>query len=100
MLLADTRQILQQSPVIQAVLLREHQVIGRFSVLVEVLREAPLGLGEVAEVDLFLRFGMDIPVRFDVGIAHQAQAIAEAFALARVIDKYREGARTVNSAVE
>src|SRR5476649_1530397 len=91
--LFDSGQILQQVPVLQTVLLRRQKGCTGIAVLVEMLGKAPLAAGEVNEVDLLAGFGMNVPIVLHVRVAHQAQALFESRALARVVNEYRKAAR-------
>src|SRR4029450_13192705 len=91
--LLDPRQFLQHAPVFQPILLSGQQCGRGVAVFVELLREAALGTGEIAEVDLLARLGVDVPILFYAGIPNQAEALLEARALPRIVDEYWEAAR-------
>src|SRR5262245_5413275 len=75
--LTQPRQLLQQPPVLQPVLLGVQQRLGRVAVLVEVLGEPPLAAGEVDERHLLVRLRVDEPVALDVRVALERQPLLD-----------------------
>src|SRR5262245_49469419 len=88
---AQARQLLQQVPVLQPVLLGVQQRLRGVAVLVEVLGEAALAAGEVDEGDLLVGLGVLVPVVLDRRVALQRQPLLDPAPLARVVDQDREG---------
>src|SRR5581483_9485585 len=89
--LTDSRQFLEQPPVLQSVLHSCQQRRRRIAVLIEVLGEAALAAGEVDERHLLLRLGVDVPVVLYGWVALQRQPLLHLVALTWVVDQDREG---------
>src|SRR5262245_46858249 len=61
----QSRQLLQQVPVLQPVLLGREQRLRRVAVLVEVLGEPALAAGEVDESHFLVRLRIGVPIALD-----------------------------------
>ena len=79
-------------PILQAILLRQEQRCRWIAVFVELFGEAPFGAGEIDESEGVLALRRRPPIFLLRRIAHQTQALADLFALARIVDEQREGA--------
>ncbi len=80
-------------PVGQPVLGGFFQKLVRFALLVEVAGKTPFGTRKGYEVYRLVIVRINVPILLHRGIAGQAQAFADALALARVVNEQGEGAR-------
>src|SRR5436305_1301620 len=90
--LPQARQLLQQVPVLEPVLLGPQQGFGGIAITVEVLGKTALAAREVDERDLLFGLGVHVPVVLGGRVTLQGKVLLDGASLAGIVDQERKSA--------